>query len=87
MKNQWATADFKATYIKQKRFDILASSIERCLHSLDMKDLQVTCGITEGDRFEIKIVRKENKENTLKKIYWKHTFCRNGLHDFALEGN
>jgi hypothetical protein len=77
MKDQWAIADFKASYIKQERFDILASGIERCLHSLGIEDLQVTCGIVEEDRFEIKISRKENKEDVLKNIYWKHTIKEN----------
>lgn len=67
MKDKWAIADFDLGYIKRERFDILASSIERCLHSLGIKDLQVTCGITKEDRFEIKINRKENKEDVLKK--------------------
>ena len=76
MKDGWAIADFKLDYMKQERFDILASSIERCLRSLGIKDLQVTCRIVEKDRFEISIVRNENKEDpleTLKKIYWKLT--------------
>ena len=71
MKDKWAVADFRLDYMKEGRFDILASSIERCLHSLGIEDLQVTCGIMEEDRFEIKIVRKENKEEpleTLRKI-------------------
>jgi len=76
MEDKWAIVDFRLAYMKQERFDILASSIERCLHSLGIKDLHVTCGIVEKDRFEIRIVRAENKENALKilgKIYWKHT--------------
>jgi len=77
MKDKWATADFRLDYIKEGRFDILASGIERCLHSLGIEDLQVTCGIAEEDRFEIKMVRKENKENILKNIYWKHTIKEN----------
>jgi len=65
MDDQWAIADFKLDYIKQGRFDILASSIERCLHSLGIEDLQVTCRIVKKDileirkdRLEIKITRK-----------------------------
>ena len=80
MKDKWAVADFRLDYMKEGRFDILASSIERCLHSLGIEDLQVTCRTVikdmleiRKDRFEITITRKENEENTLKNIYWKHT--------------
>jgi len=76
MEDKWAIADFRLSYMKEERFDILASSIERCLHSLGIKDLQVTCGIVEKDRLGIGMVRAENKEDAfklLRKIYGKHT--------------
>lgn len=71
MKDKWSSADMDMSYIKQGRLDILATGIERCLHSLGIEDLRVTCEVTKEDRLEIKFVRKESKEDTLKNIYWK----------------
>ena len=71
MKDKWSSADMDMSYIKQERFDILATGIERCLHSLGIEDLRVTCEVTKKDRLEIKLARKESKEDALKNIHWK----------------
>jgi len=69
MKDKWSSADMDMSYIKQGRFDILAAGIERCLHSLGIEDLRVTCEVTKEDRFEIKLARKEDERNILKNTY------------------